>query len=115
MFAATFLGRFGLEGNMAYVQQQRRILLEIEGLRAEGYTKYEAILKLCSTHKISFKIHENSKSNVTVKTFMDRREWTHLSLEATKEKISEKLGAEIANMLQTKYTNLIIIERSTKN
>lgn len=113
-FVDAFFNSFGMEGNMAFVLQERRILSEIENMISDGFSKYEAIMELCHQHHISFDISEKSSSDQEVKTFMDAREWSHMILKNENTSLAIKLGREIANMLCIKYTNLIIIDNIKK-
>lgn len=111
---SSFFDCFGMEGNFAVVQQQRRILSEIDDLINKGLSKYESIMELCSLHTISYEVIDTTESILKVKTFMDGREWTNISLKDEKESLSERLGIEIADMMHIKYTNLIVIENAIK-
>lgn len=113
-FVEAFLASNDKEGNMSSVTERTKLMTEMNKLISKGYHTYEAIMKLCEDHSISFTIEENDESTFKITTFMNKREWSHHLTNFDSFNIASKAtGKEIFSMLCVKFVNSIYIDHSS--
>lgn len=104
---------FDFENEQDY-QAHLRIRSSFKDLLSEGFTKYNAIIKLCKQSNITFEILLKLNHIITITTFMNGKEWSSNTFTGNRFDSSNVLASELGKMLYVRFKNIIYIEEASK-
>ncbi|EDP97396.1 hypothetical protein U8527_03555 [Kordia algicida OT-1] len=91
-----------------------RIRATFEDLISKGFTKYDAIFVLCKQVNITFEILLKLDYEITIKTFMNGKEWKASTFNGNRFDASEILASRLSELLYVRFQNIIFIEDASK-